>query len=94
MKRKIDINKINDLLEKSQSTPKQLAEFIDYPITNLTLALGKKHNRTLPMDYLISVSEFFKLNPKDLTICVNESITACNNTSKIENDCKSIKEKI
>ncbi len=76
MKRKIDINKINDLLEKSESTSKQLAEFIDYPITNLTLALGKKHNRTLPMDYLLSVAEFFKVNPKDLTICVNESISS------------------
>ena len=76
MKRKIDINKINDLLEKTESTPKQLAEFIGYPITNLTLALGKKYNRTLPMDYLISVSEFFKLNPKDLTISINESITS------------------
>lgn len=84
MKRKIDINKINDLLEKSESTPKQLAEFIDYPITNLTLALGKKHNRTLPMDYLISVSEFFKLNPKDLTIRVNASITSCNDTEKVQ----------
>ena len=76
MKRKIDINKINDLLEKTESTPKQLAEFIGYPITNLTLALGKKYNRTLPMDYLISVSEFFKLNPKVLTISVNESISS------------------
>ena len=84
MKRKIDINKINDLLEKSESTPKQLAEFIDYPITNLTLALGKKHNRTLPMDYLLSVAEFFKVNPKDLTICVNENIPTCNDTKKVQ----------
>lgn len=83
MKRKIDINKINDLLEKSESTSKQLAEFIDYPITNLTLALGKKHNRTLPMDYLLSVAEFFKVNPKDLTICVNENISSCNDTKKV-----------
>ena len=94
MKRKIDINKINDLLEKSESTPKQLAEFIDYPITNLTLALGKKHNRTLPMDYIFEVADFFKLNPKALTMCVNESITTCNDTSKIENNYKSIKEKL
>ena len=85
MKRKIDINKINDLLENSESTPKQLAEFIDYPITNLTLALGKKHNRTLPMDYLISVSEFFKLNPKDLTVCVNESITSNETVKQLPN---------
>lgn len=86
MKRKIDINKINDLLEKTESTPKQLAEFIDYPITNLTLALGKKHNRHLPMDYLISVSEFFKLNPKDLTVCVNESITSNETVKQLPNE--------
>lgn len=94
MKRKIDINKINDLLENSQSTPKQLAEFIDYPITNLTLALGKKHNRHLPMDYLISVSEFFKLNPKDLTLCVNENISNIQSLSEIEKNNKSIKERL
>jgi hypothetical protein len=94
MKRKIDINKINELLEKSQSTPKQLAEFIDYPITNLTLALGNKHKRKLPMDYLISVSEFFKLNPKDLTISINKSITNNISTMEIENNNKTIKEKI
>lgn len=84
MKRKIDINKINELLEKSESTPKQLAEFIDYPITNLILALGKKHKRTLPMDYVLSVADFFNIEPKDLTICVNESITASNNTEKVQ----------
>lgn len=94
MKRKIDITKINNLLEKSESTPKQLAEFIDYPITNLTLALGKKHNRTLPMDYLLSVAEFFKVNPKDLTICVNENISNNETINKIENNNKTIEERI
>ena len=76
MKRKIDINKINNLLEKSESTPKQLAEFIDYPITNLTLALGKKHNRTLPMDYLLGVSDFFQVSPIDITVSINENISS------------------
>lgn len=84
MKRKIDINKINCLLKESESTPKQLADFIDYPITNLTLALGKKHNRTLPMDYLLSVADFFKVKPKDITICVNENITNVNDTEKVQ----------
>ena len=84
MKRKIDINKINCLLEKTKSTRKQLAEFIDYPITNLTLALGKKHNRTLPMDYLLSVAEFFKVNPKDLTICVNENISSIQDEKQLQ----------
>ena len=94
MKRKIDITKINNLLEKSESTPKQLAEFIDYPITNLTLALGKKHNRTLPMDYLLSVADFFKVNPKELTICINQNITNNEALSEIENKNKTIKEKV
>lgn len=94
MKRKIDINKINKLLEKSESTPRQLADFIDYPITNLTLALGKKHNRTLPMDYLLSVADFFKINPKDLTICVNENIANNEAINKIENNDKTIKENV
>ncbi|KLD98803.1 hypothetical protein [Aliarcobacter butzleri] len=89
MKRKIDINKINCLLEKTKSTRKQLAEFIDYPITNLTLALGKKHNRTLPMDYLLSVADFFQVNPKDLTICDSENIS----TSIIVDEVQKIKQK-
>lgn len=89
MKRKININKINNLLEKSESTPKQLAEFIDYPITNLTLALGKKHNRTLPMDYLLSVADFFQVNPKDLTICDSENIS----TSVIEDEVQKTNQK-
>lgn len=85
MKRKIDINKINCLLKESESTPKQLADFIDYPITNLTLALGKKHNRTLPMDYLLSVADFFKVKPKDITICVNENITNIQDDKQLQN---------
>lgn len=85
MKRKIDINKINYLLKESESTPKQLADFIDYPITNLTLALGKKHNRTLPMDYLLSVADFFKVKPKDITICVNENITSIQDDKQLQN---------
>ncbi|MDN5077630.1 hypothetical protein PJV89_05355 [Aliarcobacter butzleri] len=89
MKRKIDINKINCLLKESESTPKQLADFIDYPITNLTLALGKKHNRSLPMDYLLSVADFFKVQPKDITICVNENIS----TSVIEDEVQKTNQK-
>ncbi|MFW2585569.1 hypothetical protein [Aliarcobacter butzleri] len=89
MKRKIDINKINCLLEKTESTRKQLAEFIDYPITNLTLALGKKHNRTLPMDYVLSVADFFQVDAKDLTICDTENIS----TSVIEDEVQKIKQK-
>lgn len=85
MKRKIDINKINCLLKESESTPKQLADFIDYPITNLTLALGKKHNRTLPMDYLLSVADFFKVKPKDITICVNQNITSIQDDKQLQN---------
>lgn len=85
MKRKIDINKINCLLKESESTPKQLADFIDYPITNLTLALGKKHNRTLPMDYLLSVADFFKVKPKEITICVNENITSIQDDKQLQN---------
>lgn len=85
MKRKIDINKINCLLKESESTPKQLADFIDYPITNLTLALGKKHNRTLPMDYLLSVADFFKVKPKEITICVNENISSIQDDKQLQN---------
>lgn len=75
MKRKIDITKINRLLEKNKKTPRELANFINYPITNLTLALGKKHNRTLPMDYLLGISDFFQVNPMDITISTNENIS-------------------
>ena len=85
MKRKIDINKINCLLKESESTPKQLADFIDYPITNLTLALGKKHNRTLPMDYLLSVADFFKVKPKEITICANGNITSIQDKEQLQN---------
>ena len=84
MKRKIDINKINCLLKESESTPKQLADFIDYPITNLTLALGKKHNRSLPMDYLLSVADFFKVQQKDITICVNENISSIQDDKQLQ----------
>lgn len=74
MKRKIDINKINLLLEERNKTHKQLAEFIKYPVTNLSLALSKKFNRNIPMDYLLSISEFFKVKPKDITFSISENI--------------------
>ncbi|WP_418187304.1 helix-turn-helix domain-containing protein [Aliarcobacter lanthieri] len=74
MKRKIDINKINRLLDESNKTPKQLAEFINYPVTNLSLALNKKFNRTIPMDYLLGISDFFRIKPKDITFSVCENI--------------------
>ncbi|MFW2578444.1 helix-turn-helix domain-containing protein [Aliarcobacter butzleri] len=83
MKRKIDINKINHLLEKSNKTPKQLAEFIKYPVTNLSLALNKKFNRTIPMDYLLSISEFFKIKPKDITFSIVENIPNNKNKKKV-----------
>ena len=86
MKRKIDINKINCLLKESESTPKQLADFINYPVTNLALALGKKHNRNLPMDYLISVADFFKVQPKDITICTNENITSIEDKNQLQKE--------
>ena len=81
MKRKIDITKVNNLLEKNKKTPRELAKFINYPITNLTLALGKKHNRTLPMDYLLGVSDFLQVSPIDITVSINENIS-----SSIENN--------
>ncbi|MCG3651954.1 hypothetical protein L5F32_06680 [Aliarcobacter butzleri] len=84
MKRKIDINKINYLLKKTETTRKQLAKFIDYPITNLTLALGKKHNRTLPMDYLLSVADFFQVDAKDLTICDTENISTSTSIDEVQ----------
>lgn len=82
MKRKIDINKINHLLEQSRNTQKELAEFISYPTTNLASALN--NNRALPMDYILSIADFFQVNPKDLTICVNETISSIPNEKQLQ----------
>ncbi len=68
MKRKININKINELLLEQNKSKKELANTIDYPESNLCSALNQKQNRTLPMDYLIDIASFFNVEPKALTI--------------------------
>ena len=68
MKRKININKINELLLEQNKSKKEFANTIDYPESNLCSALKKKQNRTLPMDYLIDVALFFNVEPIAITI--------------------------
>ena len=94
MKRKIDIKKINSLLEINKKTKKQLAIAINYPESNLCAGLSENSKRTLSMDYLIDIANFFDVEPRNITVPVVESITTCNDRCKIENKNKTIKEKI
>ncbi len=89
--RKIDIKKINDLLVSNNIKQLELSKHILIKESALSSALNGK--RPFPMSYIFEVADFFKLNPKDLTICVNESITANTGSMEIENSSKSIKEK-
>lgn len=68
MKRKININKINELLLEQNKSKKEFANTIDYPESNLCSALKKKNNRMIPMDYLIDIALFFNIEPIAITI--------------------------
>ncbi len=72
--RKIDITKINELLALNNIKQLELSKHILINESALSSALNGK--RPFPMSYIFEVAEFFKLNPKDLTICINESITS------------------
>lgn len=72
--RKIDIKKINDLLVSNNIKQLELSKHILIKESALSSALNGK--RPFPMSYVFEVADFFKLNPKDLTISVNESITS------------------
>lgn len=90
--RKIDIKKINDLLVSNNIKQLELSKHILIKESALSSALNGK--RPFPMSYIFEVADFFKLNPKDLTLCVNENISNIQSLSEIENNNKSIKEKL
>lgn len=66
MKRKIDIQKINKLMENKKQ--KDLADYLKMPESNLSGALTGK--RTISMGYILALSNFFKVKPSELTIKV------------------------
>lgn len=85
MKRKIDIKKINSLLEINKKTKKQLATAINYPESNLCAGLSENSKRTLSMDYLIDIANFFDVEPRNITVPVVESIPSINNQTQVQN---------
>jgi hypothetical protein len=86
MKRKIDIKKINSLLEINKKTKKQLAIAINYPESNLCAGLSENSKRTLSMDYLIDIANFFDVEPRNITVPVVESITNIDNQTQLQNE--------
>ena len=72
--RKIDIVKINKILETKNIKQIDFADFIGMKKSTLSSALNGK--RPFPIAYIFEASEFLKVNPKDLTICVNENISS------------------
>lgn len=64
MKRKIDIQKINKLMENKKQ--KDLAEALDMPESNLSSGLSGK--RTISMGYILALSKFFNVKPNELTV--------------------------
>lgn len=86
MKRKIDIKKINSLLEINKKTKKQLAIAINYPESNLCAGLSENSKRTLSMDYLIDIANFFDVEPRNITVPVVESITSIDNQTQLQNE--------
>lgn len=81
--RKIDIKKINDLLVSNNIKQLELSKYILIKESALSSALNGK--RPFPMSYIFEVADFFKLNPKDLTVCVNESITSNETVKQLPN---------
>lgn len=82
--RKIDIKKINDLLVSNNIKQLELSKHILIKESALSSALNGK--RPFPMSYVFEVADFFKLNPKDLTISVNESITSNETVKQLPNE--------
>jgi hypothetical protein len=76
MKRKIDIQKINLLLKNNSQTKKELALFINCPESNLCAGLSVNSKRTLSMDYIVEIADFFSISPVDITIPFDKSITS------------------
>jgi len=74
MKRRIDSNKIKNFLKNKQKKQIDLAKFINYPESNLCSCLKDNSDRDIPMGYVIGISEFFKVEPIDLTVlCIDSS---------------------
>ena len=84
MKRKIDIKKINLLLKNNGQTKKELALFINCPESNLCAGLCVKSKRTLYMDYLIDIADFFSVHPSVITIPFDESITVSKDNKQLQ----------
>lgn len=83
MKRKIDIKKINLLLKNNGQTKKELALFINCPESNLCAGLSEKSKRTLSMDYLIDIANFFSVHPSVITIPFDKSITSIQDNKQL-----------
>lgn len=90
--RKININKINQLLDSNDSKRTELSKYISMKKSSLSDALNGK--RPFPMSYVFEVADFLKVEPKELTICISENITNNEAINKIENNNKTIEEKV
>jgi hypothetical protein len=82
--RKIDIKKINELLVSNNIKQLELSKHILIKESALSSALNGK--RPFPMSYIFEVADFFKANPKDLTISINESITSNKDNNQLQKE--------
>jgi len=80
--RKININKINQLLDSNDSKRTELSKYISMKKSSLSDALNGK--RPFPMSYVFEVADFFKVEPKELTICISENITKKDSLRKVQ----------
>lgn len=81
--RKINIRKINDLLESKNIKQLDLAKHISMKESALSSALNEK--RPFPMSYIFEVSDFFRINPIELTTLVNENISSIQDDKQLQN---------
>lgn len=84
--RKIDIEKINTLLLENNKKQLELSRAIGIKSSTLSSALNGK--RPFPMSYVFEISDFFKIEPKDITICTNENITSIEDKNQLQEDNK------
>ena len=72
MKRKINTEKVKELLEKSGKKQIELANHLNIPNSSITMAF--KGERGLSMGHIFELANFFNIKPLSLTI-VNDTKT-------------------
>ena len=66
MKHRINTIKVEELLKKQNKNKTELSDYLGIPLSNISSAI--KGDRNIPMDYLLGVSMFFKINPFSIAL--------------------------